>query len=54
MWALVIVERHPFADEALGTQYGISKERVRQLRERSFRKLRDYLQNRGLTLDCFI
>ncbi|WP_101066190.1 sigma-70 family RNA polymerase sigma factor [Roseovarius salinarum] len=40
--------------EALGTRFGISKERVRQLRERGFERLRTLLRNRDLSLESFV
>lgn len=39
----------PATLEGLGAQLGISKERVRQLRERGFERLRDTLRERDLT-----
>jgi RNA polymerase sigma-32 factor len=42
----------PATLEGLGVVYGISKERVRQLRERGFERLRDALDRRGLSPDC--
>lgn len=39
----------PATLEGLGAQLGISKERVRQLRERGFERLRDTLRKRDLT-----
>lgn len=44
----------PSTLEVLGNRYGISKERVRQLRERGFERLRDSLSRKDLTLDCFV
>jgi len=43
----------PATLEVLGTRYGISKERVRQLRERGFDRLRAALQQRDLGLESF-
>lgn len=43
----------PATLEVLGTRYGISKERVRQLRERGFERLRAALQQRDLGFESF-
>lgn len=43
----------PATLEGLGTRLGISKERVRQLRERGFERLRAALQQRNLKLESF-
>jgi len=43
----------PATLEVLGTRYGISKERVRQLRERGFERLRAALHQRDLGLESF-
>lgn len=48
------VTEPPATLEDLGTRYGISKERVRQLRERGFERLRAALQQRDLGLDSFL
>lgn len=40
----------PATLEGLGAHYGISKERVRQLRERGFERLRSALARQGV--DC--
>lgn len=40
--------------DCLGQQYGISRERVRQLRERGLERLRAALRKRKLTPDCFV
>jgi len=44
----------PVTLEGLGGRYGVSKERVRQLRERGFERLRAAFARRGLTPDSFI
>lgn len=44
----------PATLEDLGTRYGISRERVRQLREQGFERLRATLRRRNLGLDSFI
>lgn len=44
----------PATLEGLGQQYGVSKERIRQLRERGFERLRTAFERRGLTPDSFI
>ncbi|MGI3210407.1 sigma-70 family RNA polymerase sigma factor [Roseovarius tibetensis] len=38
----------------LGARFGISRERVRQLRERGLARLRQSLRQRGLAPECFI
>lgn len=43
----------PATLEGLGAQYGISKERVRQLRERGFERLRSALAKQGLDSGYF-
>lgn len=43
----------PATLEDLGTRYGISRERVRQLRERGFERLRAALRQRDLGLESF-
>lgn len=43
----------PATLEGLGMRLGISKERVRQLRERGFERLREALQQRDLGLESF-
>lgn len=43
----------PATLEGLGTRYGISKERVRQLRERGFQRLREALRQSDLGFDSF-
>ena len=43
----------PATLEGLGAQYGISRERVRQLRERGFERLRVIMHQRDLGLDSF-
>lgn len=48
------LEDPPKTLDCLGTQYGISRERVRQLRERGLERLRDALRKRKLTPDCFV
>lgn len=40
--------------QGLGERYGVSKERIRQLRERGFERLRAAFHRRGLTPDSFI
>ncbi|MEJ6395935.1 sigma-70 family RNA polymerase sigma factor [Gymnodinialimonas sp. 2305UL16-5] len=44
----------PATLEGLGAQYGISKERVRQLRERGFERLRAAMLKRDLGPDSFV
>ncbi len=44
----------PATLEVLGEKFGISKERVRQLRERAFEKLRSNLRARDLSLESFV
>lgn len=44
----------PATLEALGSKLGISKERVRQLRERGLERLREALNRHRLSLDCFV
>ncbi|WP_071674793.1 sigma-70 family RNA polymerase sigma factor [Nioella nitratireducens] len=47
--------REPAATlETLGTHFGISKERVRQLRERAFQRLRDGLSDKGVGIDSLV
>jgi RNA polymerase sigma-32 factor len=41
----------PATLEGLGTRYGVSKERIRQLRERGFERLRAALHRRGLSFE---
>ncbi|WP_397543860.1 sigma-70 family RNA polymerase sigma factor [Roseovarius salis] len=41
----------PATLEGLGARYGVSKERIRQLRERGFERLRAALRRRGLSLE---
>jgi RNA polymerase sigma-32 factor len=43
----------PATLEMLGTQFGISKERIRQLRERGFARLRTAMAQRGFGADYF-
>lgn len=43
----------PATLEGLGTHYGISKERVRQLRERGFERLKGALAKRGFSAEYF-
>lgn len=43
----------PATLDGLGRQYGISRERVRQLRERGLERLREALRQRNLELDSF-
>jgi len=43
----------PATLEGLGTRYGISKERVRQLRERGLQRLREALRQSDLGFDSF-
>jgi RNA polymerase sigma-32 factor len=43
----------PATLEGLGTRYGISKERVRQLRERGLQRLREALRQSDLEFDSF-
>jgi len=38
----------------LGSRFGISRERVRQLRERGLERLRRALRDRALAPDCFM
>lgn len=40
--------------DCLGAEYGISRERVRQLRERGLERLRDAFRKRKLTPSCFV
>ncbi|MFQ6550333.1 sigma-70 family RNA polymerase sigma factor [Aestuariibius sp. 2305UL40-4] len=44
----------PATLQDLGTRYGISRERVRQLRERGFERLRAALRQRDLGLESFL
>lgn len=44
----------PATLEGLGAQYGISRERVRQLRERGFERLRLAIRKRDLGVDSFL
>ena len=44
----------PATLEGLGARYGVSKERIRQLRERGFERLRDALDRRGLSLENLV
>lgn len=44
----------PATLEGLGTRYGISNERVRQLRERGFERLRAALRQRDLGFESFL
>lgn len=44
----------PATLDTLGNQMGISKERVRQLRERGLERLREKLSRNHLTLDAFV
>lgn len=44
----------PATLEVLGERYGISKERVRQLRERAFERLRSGLGARKLSMESFV
>lgn len=44
----------PATLEGLGAQYGISSERVRQLRERGFERLRVVIRKRDLGVDSFL
>jgi RNA polymerase sigma-32 factor len=44
----------PATLDALGSAYGISRERVRQLRERGFERLRDLLRERDLAPESFL
>ncbi|MFY0312626.1 sigma-70 family RNA polymerase sigma factor [Leisingera sp. D0M16] len=44
----------PATLEALSARYGISRERVRQLRERGFGKLREAMRQRDLTPESFL
>lgn len=44
----------PATLEILGARYGISRERVRQLRERGFERLRAALRNRNLEFESFL
>ncbi len=44
----------PATLESLSTRYGISRERVRQLRERGFEKLRKAMRQRDLTPKSFL
>ncbi len=47
--------REPAATlETLGEHFGISKERVRQLRERAFQRLRDGLSDKGVGIDSLV
>ena len=48
------IREPPATLEGLGTQYGISKERVRQLRERGFERLRVVMHQRELGPDSFL
>jgi RNA polymerase sigma-32 factor len=48
------IREPPATLEGLGLHYGVSKERVRQLRERGFQRLRATLNGRGLTAESFI
>jgi RNA polymerase sigma-32 factor len=48
------IREPPATLEGLGLRYGVSKERVRQLRERGFQRLRATLNGRGLTAESFI
>jgi len=41
----------PATLEGLGARYGVSKERIRQLRERGFERLRAALRRRGLSVE---
>jgi len=47
------VSEPPATLEDLGTRYGISRERVRQLREKGLERLRAALRQRDLGLDSF-
>ena len=44
----------PATLESLGDHYGISKERVRQLRERGFERLRETMRENDLTPESFV
>jgi len=44
----------PATLEVLGTRFGISKERVRQLRERGFERLRTTMGQRDLSMEYFV
>jgi len=44
----------PATLDALGSVYGISKERVRQLRERGFERLREIMRKRDLVPESFL
>lgn len=48
------LDEPPRTLDSLGQQYGISRERVRQLRERGLERLRSALRKRKLTPDCFV
>ena len=44
----------PATLEVLGNRFGVSKERVRQLRERGFERLRMSMDQKNLALECFV
>jgi len=44
----------PATLEVLGNRFGVSKERVRQLRERGFERLRTSMDQKKLALECFV
>lgn len=44
----------PATLEVLGNRFGVSKERVRQLRERGFERLRASMDQKNLGLECFV
>ncbi|MCE8008452.1 sigma-70 family RNA polymerase sigma factor [Aestuariivita sp.] len=44
----------PSTLDVLGDRFGVSKERVRQLRERGLERLRDTLRRQNLAMDCFV
>lgn len=48
------LDEPPKTLDCLGGKYGISRERVRQLRQRGMERLRTSLRKRALTPDCFV
>ena len=44
----------PATLEGLGARYGVSKERIRQLRERGFERIRAALERRGLSFQSLV
>lgn len=48
------VQDPPATLDVLGNRFGISRERVRQLRERGFERLRASMDQKNLGLECFV